>query len=69
MVDFLDRVLQHLRCLPQTEDDVYNALRDAPELRLAWFTTPEKNKKSMLLKLQRRKFEQMLHSNVEDDGA
>lgn len=69
MADFLAKVLQHLKCVPETEDDVYQALRSAPELRLAWFTTQPKQKRKLLEQLQKRKFELMLAGQEEDDGA
>jgi len=69
MVDFVDKLLQHLTRVPETEEDVYNALKNATDLRLAWFNTSVGRKREILAKLQKLKFEKMMFSNVDDDGC
>lgn len=68
MEDFLERLIERLTCVPETEDDVYRSLRDWPDLRLMWFTSTARTKKALLKKLQAKKFELMM-AGVEDDGA
>jgi hypothetical protein len=57
--NLLKRIIEHLHCVPRTEDEVYLALREKPELRLMWFTLPQKQKKVGLARLQSMKFEIM----------